>query len=80
MDLEHGVLRLRHALVREGGKVTLGDLKTPKSRRSVRLTAEAVKALQAHLTHQMEEMENMGSLPAWGTRVRHGDRKPYQPL
>jgi integrase len=31
--LERGLLRLRHALVREGGKAVLGDLKTPKSRR-----------------------------------------------
>jgi integrase len=34
VDLERGLLRLRHALVREGGKVALDDLKTPKSRRT----------------------------------------------
>ena len=28
VDLERGVLRLTHALVREGGKTALGDLKT----------------------------------------------------
>ncbi len=38
VDLERGVLRLKRALVREGGKTVLGDLKTAKSRRSVRLT------------------------------------------
>jgi len=42
VDLKHGMLRLRHALVREGGKTVLGDLKTPKSRRSVRLTTAAL--------------------------------------
>jgi integrase len=62
VDLERGVLRLRRALVREGGKVTLGDLKTPKSRRSVRLTRDAADALSAHLQRQLEEMERMGSL------------------
>jgi integrase len=62
VDLERGVLRLRHALVREGGKVVLGDLKTPKSRRSVRLTCAAAEALRSHLEHQLEEMERMGSL------------------
>jgi integrase len=62
VDLKAGVLRLRHALVREGGKVTLGDLKTPKSRRSVRLTYAATEALRSHLERQVEEMERMGSL------------------
>lgn len=62
VDLERGVLRLRRALVREGGKVTLGDLKTPKSRRSIRLTRVAADALRAHLERQLEEMERMGSL------------------
>jgi integrase len=62
VDLERGVLRLRHALVREGGRVNLGDLKTPKSRRSVRLTHAAAEALRNHLERQLEEMERMGSL------------------
>jgi integrase len=62
VDLESGVLRLRRALVREGGKVTLGDVKTPKSRRSVGLTRAAAEALRSHLERQLEEMERMGSL------------------
>src|SRR5215207_9210238 len=62
VDLERGLLRLRHSLVREGGKVVLGDLKTPKSRRSVRLTAVARNALRGHLERQLAEMERMGSL------------------
>ena len=49
VDLERGLLRLRHALVREGGKAVLGDLKTPKSRRSVRLTGAATDALRDFL-------------------------------
>ncbi len=62
VDLKSGVLRLRRALVREGGKTVLGDLKTAKSRRSVQLTRAAVEALRGHLECQMEEMERMGSL------------------
>jgi integrase len=62
VDLERGVLRLRRALVREGGKTALGDLKTPKSRRSVRLTRAAAEALRGHLERQLEEMERLGSL------------------
>src|SRR5829696_5841779 len=62
VNLESGVLRLRHGLVREGGKVKLGDPKTPKSRRSVRLTHTAAYALRSHLERQLGEMEEMGSL------------------
>jgi integrase len=62
VDLERGLLRLRHGLVREGGKTALGDLKTPKSRRSVRLTRAAAKASRSHLERQLEEMERMDSL------------------
>ena len=62
VDLERGVLRLRHALVREGGKTALGDLKTAKSRRSIRLTYAAADALRSHLERQLEEIERMDSL------------------
>jgi integrase len=69
VDLERGVLRLKHALVREGSKVTLGDLKTPKSRRSIRLTYAAADALRSHLERQLEEMERVGSLYETGGLV-----------
>jgi len=62
VDLEGDLLRLRHALVREGGNAVLGDLKTPKSRRSIRLTSAATDALRGHLEWQLAEMERMGSL------------------
>jgi integrase len=62
VDLEAGVLRLRRALVREGGRVKLEDLKTAKSRRSVRLTSAAAETLRDHLERQLEEMERIGSL------------------
>ena len=60
LDGEEPVLRLRRALVREAGKVALGELKTPKSRRQVRLTRAAAGALRDHLAHQMEEIERAG--------------------
>src|SRR5215211_4053941 len=62
VDLERGVLRVRRTLTRVGAKVSLGEPKTKKSRRSVNLTAAAVEALQSHLSHQLEEMEQLGSL------------------
>jgi integrase len=62
VDLEHGVLRLRHGLVREGGKTALVNLKIPKSRRSVRLTRATAEALRSHLKRQLEKIERVGSL------------------
>ena len=49
VDLECGVLRLWHGLVREGGKTALGELKTPKSRRSIKLTRAGIGGLRSHL-------------------------------
>src|SRR5215208_6017456 len=51
VDLERGTLRLRHTLVREGGKTVLGDLKTSKSRRSIRLTSIATDARRGRTRH-----------------------------
>jgi integrase len=62
VDLEHSIVRVRRTLTREGGKFSLGEPKTKKSRRGVNLTAAAVEALRAHLSRQLEEMERMGSL------------------
>jgi integrase len=62
VDLERGLLRVRRTLTRVKGKVSLGEPKTKKSRRSVNLTAAAVEALRSHLSRQLEEMERLGSL------------------
>ena len=55
INLEAGKLWVRRTLTRRGGKVALGEPKTKKSRRTVRLTAGAIAALQGHLKRQMEE-------------------------
>ncbi len=62
VDVERGVVRVRRTLTREGGSYALGEPKTKKSRRTIRLTAAAVEALRGHLSRQLEEMERMGSL------------------
>lgn len=62
VDLDEGVIHIRRTLTRNGGRISLGKPKTPKSRRSVRLTAAAVEALKAHLSRQMEEMKRLGDL------------------
>lgn len=62
LDLEEGTLRVRRTLTYAGGKHSLSEPKTKKSRRTVRLTSGAVAALRHHLKRQMGEMDRLGSL------------------
>jgi integrase len=60
VDLENAVVSVRRTLTRSGGKVTFGEPKTKKSRRSIRLTPQATEALRAHLERQLRDMEILG--------------------
>jgi integrase len=60
VDLENAVLSVRRTLTRSGGKVVFGEPKTKKSRRSIRLTPQAVEALRSHLDRQLRDMEILG--------------------
>jgi integrase len=60
VDIENAVLSVRRTLTRRGGKVAFGEPKTKKSRRSIRLTPQAVDALRAHLERQLRDMEILG--------------------
>ncbi len=62
LDLEAGTLRVRRTLTRTKGTYSLGEPKTKKSRRTVRLTTGAVAALRGHLERQLEEIDRLGSL------------------
>ena len=54
-DLDRGTLRVGRALVREGGRHTVGEIKTRRGRRQVTLTPRTVKALRTHRKRQLEE-------------------------
>jgi integrase len=69
VDLEHGALRVRRTLSRTDKAYVLGEPKSKKSRRTIRLTAGAVEALRGHLSRQIEEMERIGSLYETGGLV-----------
>jgi integrase len=62
VDLERSLVRVRRTLTRSDKGFVLGEPKTKKSRRTIRLTPGAVQALRAHLFRQLEEMERAGSL------------------
>lgn len=62
LDLEEGALRVRRTLTYAGGKHSLAEPKTRKSRRTVRLTTLAIDSLKSHLERQIAEMERLGSL------------------
>lgn len=59
MDLERGLLHVRQALAPDGKSFSLP--KTSKGRRKIRLTSEAVKALNRHQVAQNEERSRQGS-------------------
>jgi integrase len=60
VDIENAVVSVRRSLTRSGGKVVFGEPKTKKSRRSIRLTPQAVEALRSHLERQLRDMEILG--------------------
>jgi integrase len=64
VDLGNTRLSIRRTLTRtENGKyVALGDTKNKKSRRTVRLTPQAVEALRMHLERQIRKIEALGDL------------------
>ncbi len=64
VDLTSAVptIRVRRTLTRMGTGYTLGEPKTKKSRRTVRLTQKAVEALKSHRARQAKEKLRAGSL------------------
>src|ERR687898_2826625 len=62
VDLENATVRVRRTLTRNGTGYVLGEPKTKKSRRTVRITPQAVEALESHRVKQSEEMLTSGSL------------------
>ena len=61
-DLENATISVRRTLTRNGGRLLLGEPKTKNSRRTIRLTEAAVRALRQHLVRQMEHMQRLGDL------------------
>ena len=83
IDLENGLIRIRRTLTRHKGRLILGEPKTKRSRRTVRLTEVAVEALKGHLARQMEQMKHLGDLYEDLGLVFATERgyagEPYQP-
>ena len=55
VDLEAGTVQLRRTLTKSGGCLLLGEPKTAKDRRKIKLTARATAALRVHRRRQLEE-------------------------
>jgi integrase len=62
VDLEDGGVRVRRTLARHKGRLVLGEPKTKRSRRTVRLTEAAVEALQGHFARQKVQRDLLGDL------------------
>jgi integrase len=62
VDLEGSMVRIRRTLTCNKGRLLLGEPKTKKSRRTVRLTEPAAQTLREHLERPLEEIERLGDL------------------
>ena len=64
VDLDGSTIRVRRTLTRvdDGKRLALGEPKTKKSRRTVRLTPRAVEALKRHRARQAGEKLKAGGL------------------
>jgi len=62
VDLEGYTIRVRRTLTREGNSYALGEPKTKKSRRTLKLTQRAMEAFKNHRAKQAEEKLRSGSL------------------
>ncbi len=60
--LENGVVRVRRTLARHKARLVLGDPKTKRCRRTVRLTQAAVEALEGHFARQTVQRNILGEL------------------
>lgn len=62
VELDRGLVRIRHTLTREKGHFYLGEPKTKGSRRTVRLTQDVISSLNDHYRQQLEQkMKNRTS-------------------
>jgi integrase len=62
VNLERGTLRVGRALVREGGRYTVGETKSRRGRRQINLTARTVNALKIHRKKQLEDKMRLAGL------------------
>ena len=60
IDLQDATVSVRRTLTREGGRITIGEPKTKKSRRSISLTPRATGGCQKHLKRQLRQIEILG--------------------
>lgn len=60
IDLKNITLSVGRTLTRDGGHYTVGEPKTKKSRRSIRLTSQAAQTLREHPSRQLRDMEMLG--------------------
>jgi integrase len=62
VDLKNATVSIRRTLTRtdNGKRVALGEPKTKKSRRTIRLTPQAVEALRSQLEQQLGQIEALG--------------------
>jgi integrase len=79
VDLEAGTLQVRRTLTKSGTSLLLGEPKTAKGRRKIKLTARATVALRAHRKRQLEERMQRAGLWQDQGLVFASEREAHQP-
>lgn len=71
LDLDAGIVHVRQALTVHDGRHVIGDVKTPKSRRSLAMPAPVIDAFRAHRKSQAAERLALGAgwPPEWSGLV-----------
>jgi len=80
VDLDNETIRVRRTLTRKGTGYVLGEPKTRKSRRIIRLTTRAVEALSSHRTRRLEEKATRDRIRRLRACIRGRGRQPHQPF
>lgn len=80
VDLDNFTVRVQRTLTRKGTGYVLGEPKTKKSRRTIRLTQRAVEALRSHRKRQLEENLAAGNYEDSGLVLAGDRRRSHQPL
>lgn len=80
VGLERGLLRVRRTLTHVGKAFVTGELKTKKSRRTIKLTKQQLPLCRPPLPPARGDGTDRFSLPTGRPRIRHGERHLHQPL
>jgi integrase len=80
VDMENTTLSVRRTLTRNGGRIAIGEPKTKKSRRSIRLTSQAVETLRIPEASAKGHRDTGRQIQRPGAGLHYEHRCAHQPV